>query len=121
MGTFGLLKRAIPFFATFAFGLFIASFFVSISPRFERHERGRCHRDMWEMRIENEQLREENQRLRHDSIREFEVVPPVYLEKDDMEAPSIDEPIRLGKDKIREMKITPPPPPAVKSHDAHTR
>ena len=64
MGNIGLLKRALPFLGTFALGLFIASFFVNISPRFEHHERGRCHRDMWEMRIENEQLRDENQQLR---------------------------------------------------------
>lgn len=112
MGTIGWLKRAIPFFATFASGLFVASFFVSISPRFEGHERGRCHREMWEMRIENEELREQNQRLRHDPTREFEVAPPVYLENEDMEMPAIDEPLPL---------MPPPPLPAAKSQRVHTR
>ena len=31
MGNKGFLKRMLPFFATFAIGLFIASFFVSIN------------------------------------------------------------------------------------------
>ncbi len=85
MGNAGLLKRALPFLATFGLGLFVASFFVNISPRFEHHERGRCHRDMWEMRIENEQLREENKRLREsqDSSRVYPVLPPVNLEDDE--------------------------------------
>lgn len=74
MGTIGLLMRAVPFLATFAFGLFVASFFVDINPRFEHHERGRCHHDMWEMRIENEQLREENRQLR-EQVDELNIPP----------------------------------------------
>ncbi len=111
MGNIGLLKRALPFFATFAFGLFIARFFVNISPRFEHHERGRCHHDMWEMRIENEQLREENKRLRerHGPMQEFPVDPPVYFENEDLESPDVGQPVLL------------PPPPPVKSHKVHAR
>ena len=103
MGNIGLLKRALPFLATFAFGLFIASFFVDISPRFEHHERGRCHHDMWEMRIENEQLREENRRLRNGQGVSESDSSPAFEEE------------FLGDYK------PVPPPPSVKSHKVHTR
>ncbi len=108
MGNAGLLKRALPFLATFGLGLFVASFFVNISPRFEHHERGRCHRDMWEMRIENEQLREENKRLREsqDSSRVYPVLPPINLENDEFDLPSIPS---IGEP----VPVTPPP---VKAH-----
>ena len=61
----GLFRRILPFFATFAVGLFIASFFVDISApklgrgRFARHEFQR-------VLVENEQLRNENLRLRNE-------------------------------------------------------
>lgn len=61
----GLLKRLLPFFATFAFGLLIASFFVTVAaPKF-RLDRGMRHRDYdRQMQCENQRLREENLRLR---------------------------------------------------------
>jgi hypothetical protein len=41
----GILKRVLPFFLTLAVGLFIASFFVDLTPRLNFPERrlGRCH------------------------------------------------------------------------------
>lgn len=58
----GLFKRILPFFATFAVGLFIASFFVDISaPRFGRGRQMR--HEFQRMQIENDQLRNENLRL----------------------------------------------------------
>lgn len=65
MGSIGFIKRILPFLATFVVGIFIASFFVSISgPRFrargwERHQQNQ------RLRIENEELRNENLRLRN--------------------------------------------------------
>jgi hypothetical protein len=62
----GFIRRMLPFFATFAVGLFIASFFVSVgAPRFrgrgwERHQMNE------RLRIENEELRNENLRLRNE-------------------------------------------------------
>lgn len=57
----GFLKRMLPFFATFAIGVFIASFFVSLSGRgFRGHGR---HHEIQRLRIENEELRNENMRL----------------------------------------------------------
>jgi len=61
----GFIRRVLPFFATFAVGLFIASFFVSVgAPQF----RGRGwerHRRFEQLQIENEDLRNENLRLRN--------------------------------------------------------
>ena len=60
----GLIKRALPFFATFAIALFITSFFVDLRrPRFGARGWER-HRMNERLRAENEQLRAENQRLR---------------------------------------------------------
>jgi hypothetical protein len=63
MGNKGLLKRGLPFFATFAFGIFIASFFVNIGRSdFRHHEHGRWSHEM--LRFEIEQQREEIRQLR---------------------------------------------------------
>lgn len=60
----GFAKRVLPFFLTFAVGLFIASFFVSIAtPSFQFQNRGsrRKHRDYdLQREAENRQLRERN-------------------------------------------------------------
>ena len=61
--SWGLIKRALPFIATFAVALFITSFFVDLNrPRFGRWRGGR--QEMYRLRSENEQLRAENERLR---------------------------------------------------------
>jgi hypothetical protein len=105
MGSLSFLKRALPFFATFALGLFVASFFVTIGGTRMGHDRQRWHREMWDMRIENEQLREENKDLREqiDSIlhkSEFSddvdgarccVVPPPTT----FNAPDVTQPVPL--------------------------
>lgn len=63
----GFLKRVLPFFLTFAVGLLIASFFVSITPNFKFQKRGwnNKHRQ-YHQRIESEnmRLREENNLLK---------------------------------------------------------
>lgn len=65
----GFIKRVIPFFLTFAVGLFIASFFVTIAaPRFEFKNRGwkKNHRQYDRQReAEIQRLREENMRLKN--------------------------------------------------------
>lgn len=60
------IKRALPFFAALVIGVFIASFFVDLSrPRFGRGWRGReCHKAKM-LRLENEELKNENLRLRN--------------------------------------------------------
>ena len=62
------LKRILPFFLTFALGLLIASFFVTVTaPNFQfkkrgwRHNHRQCHK---QNDFEARQLREENLRLK---------------------------------------------------------
>jgi len=65
----GFFKRVVPFFLTFAAGLFIASFFVSVAaPTFQFKNRGwrGNHRQYDRQReAEIQQLREENRRLKN--------------------------------------------------------
>ncbi|MDQ2747161.1 MAG: hypothetical protein M3T96_07885 [Acidobacteriota bacterium] len=64
----GFTKRILPFFLTFAVGLFIASFFVSVSaPRFQfsNCNSRRNHRQYdREREMEVQRLRDENLRLK---------------------------------------------------------
>lgn len=63
----GLIKRIVPFFLTFAAGLFIASFFVTIAtPNFSGFRRGSDrYREMQRLRTENQELRRTNFELRN--------------------------------------------------------
>jgi len=62
----GWLKRMLPFLAAFTLGVFIASFFVSVGPRFGLNDRRmKRFQEMQRLRFENDQLREENDRLRN--------------------------------------------------------
>ncbi len=63
------IKRVLPFFLTFAVGLFIASFFVSIAaPRFGFNRGWRKHQQYHRMmESENQRLKEENARLKAES------------------------------------------------------
>ena len=65
MGSKGWIKRVLPFFATFAVGIFIASFFVSVRPNWGRQGRWRMRAEMERLRSENDDLRNENLRLRN--------------------------------------------------------
>lgn len=52
------LKRIIPFFLTFAVGLFIASFFVTIAaPSFKSERKIRKYRKYQKLRMENHRLK----------------------------------------------------------------
>ena len=65
----GFIKRVVPFFLTFAVGLFIASFFVTIAaPTFQFTNRSwkRNHRQYDRQReLDIQRLREENMRLKN--------------------------------------------------------
>jgi hypothetical protein len=80
-----MLKRIIPFIATFAIGLIVASFFVSIIPSF-KFKRGE-HRGHRELRYENERLRIENERLKAENDFTREVVPMRAEEIPNVELP----------------------------------
>jgi hypothetical protein len=80
-----VFKRVVPFIFTFAAGLFIASFFVSLAvPNFSGFRRGpNKMREYRKVKIENEDLRRENCRLkkeleaaRSETKSSFESLPP---------------------------------------------
>ncbi len=65
MGSTGIIKRFLPFLATFAVGIFVASFFVSVAPNFGRSEwKSRKKAECRRLKAENERLRNENERLK---------------------------------------------------------
>jgi hypothetical protein len=62
LGIQGLLKRALPFIATFGVALLVTSFFVDIRfPRFGGRHR---HQDCRQMRVDFERMKAENERMR---------------------------------------------------------
>ena len=67
MNFLSLIKRVAPFVLTFALGLFIASFFVTVAAPNLQFRRGFSkHREYHRrMEFENQQLREENIRLKN--------------------------------------------------------
>lgn len=72
----GFAKRILPFLLTFAVGLFIASFFVSIAaPSFQFPNRSsrRNHKEQDRLReLEIQRLRDENMRLRNQQALELD-------------------------------------------------
>ena len=99
----GIFKRIVPFFLTFAAGLFIASFFVTIaSPNFNFRRGSHKHREMQRLRSENEELkrnacelRKQNEQLRKSAL-ESEIEPTLDFPAFESDAP-------------------PPPPPPRKA------
>ena len=105
----GIFKRVVPFFLTFAAGLFVASFFVTLAmPNFSTWRSNRVshkYRELQRLRMENRELRDTNCRQRKEleelrrkaasiELGDFEIaVPPVEL----------DAPM-------------PPPPPRFRGH-----
>lgn len=62
---FCLLKRVVPFALALGLGLFIASFFVSVTPNLSfPRVGGHKHREIQRLKLENRELRRENSRLR---------------------------------------------------------
>ena len=89
----GFFKRIVPFFLTFAVGLFIASFFVTVAaPSFKFNKGSRRHREYHRtMEIENQRLREQNFRLQKE-----------LSDKDEM--------LKLSTDNLN---VTPPQVPSL--------
>ncbi len=95
----GFFKRILPFAATFAVGIFIASFFVSISAPSFGGGRARRHQEMKRIRVENEELKNENLRLRNElESRQWNAPHAMHLEE--WNSPGVEFPVPL-----------PPPPP----------
>jgi hypothetical protein len=100
----GLLKRIIPFALTFAAGLFIASFFVSIA----LPERNWQSRRGFNMRQEFERLQAENQQLRDQLQRERMQNEEWRRTRDDAD---LDFVIPDGVPPVESDAHHPPPPP----------
>jgi len=97
MSSTAFFKRILPFVAAFAVGVFIASFFVTISgPRFGKRGPGNRHGEVRRLRMEVERLQMDNDRLRE----QIEALNGTSLDPA-YSIPAI--PQRLGE--------VPPPPP----------
>lgn len=103
----GMFKRLVPFFLTFAVGLFIASFFVNINaPRFGN--RAKRFHEMKQLRIENDRLSNENLRLQDELENKCRHrVNMRQLENQDWESPDVEEPVLTPPP----THLSPPPPP----------
>lgn len=99
----GIFKRVVPFFLTFAAGLFVASFFVAIAvPNFNNWRSSRVshkYRELQRLRIENRELRDTNCRQRKEleelrrkaasiELRSLENAVPPVVEFDSPPPPS---------------------------------
>jgi hypothetical protein len=63
----GIFKRVVPFLITFAAGLFIASFFITIAaPNFGNSRRQSKFRELRQVRMEVEELRRERCKLKEE-------------------------------------------------------
>lgn len=100
----GVLKRGLPFFLTFAAGLFIASFFVTVaSPSFSFPRKSHKFREIQRLREENRDLKKTNCELR----KQLEEMRRAS-ETTDLN--------RLDEISVFEADAPPPPPPPRKPH-----
>ena len=95
----GLFKRFLPFFLTFAVGLFVASFFVAISSPSFNFRRGGSHkhREIHRLKIENKELRKDVLRMKR--------------ELDEARRNSFDVTLPVEEVPTFEMDVPLPPPP----------
>ena len=109
----GFLKRVVPFFLTFAAGLFIASFFVTIAaPTFQFKNRGwrNNHRQYDRQReAEIQQLREENMRLKNEAHQQSGRVTGTFKMNKDGSVRQVE---KLEINGMSVDTLVPPPPPA---------
>jgi len=107
----GFIKRVVPFFLTFAVGLFIASFFVTIAaPSFQMPNRGwrKNHRQYDRQReLEIQRLREENLRLKSEAQLKFDKFTGTYQMSKDGSAKLLKYEATINGERIDDM--VPPP------------
>ena len=102
----GVLKRIVPFFLTFAAGLFIASFFVTLaSPSFNFQRRSYKMHEMRRLRDENRELKRRNEVLQM-QLDEARREAGTSFAFDTTELP---------------LEPPPPPPPPRHKHPLHGR
>jgi hypothetical protein len=84
----GVFKRLAPFLLTLIAGIFIASIFVDISPFAFRPLRINRTREMQQLRMDNDRLRQENEILR----RQVGVQRLGSIDRDDFNIPPVPAP-----------------------------
>ncbi len=103
----GFIKRVVPFFLTFAAGLFIASFFISVAaPNFQFRRGYRMNHRQWDRQrdIEIQQLREKNAQLEQ-QMSESDADKAIYQNLD----------LRYDVPPMPPAPPAPPAPPSVRS------
>jgi len=110
MLSLAIFKRVVPFLITFAAGLFVASFFVSLAaPNFTGFRRGSHKmREYRKVKMEAEQLRRENRRLKRE-LEELRSERSVTIEKT--------EPLA----EVDVFAVPPPPLPVTKHKEMKMR
>ncbi len=113
----GFVKRIVPFFLTFAVGLFIASFFVTVAaPSFQFKSRNwkRNHRQYdRQMELENQRLRDENLRLRREAQMKVDKFTGTYQMNGDGSAKLLKYEATINGERIDD--LVPPPPSTSKA------
>lgn len=100
----GIFKRVFPFFLTFTAGLFIASFFVSLSaPKFNWNSRS------WNKRSDCKRVRSEIRELRDENIR-LRMQLEEAASREALKAPE-NTPAKVVPMKTVRIHESPPPPP----------
>ena len=98
----GVLTRVLPFFLTFAAGLFIASFFISITtPSFSFTRRSHKYREVQRLRYQNQELKKTNCELRKELVEARRAAEAKEAVNNEFQSFELDVP-------------PPPPPPRVR-------
>ncbi|MFZ1702072.1 MAG: hypothetical protein WBO10_11850 [Pyrinomonadaceae bacterium] len=102
-GVFGFIKRMLPFAAALVLGVMITSLFVDLNPpRIGRGWKGKKHRQVHRLRLENEELKNENLRLKNE-------IESLRFDGMRMKHPGHEEWAREFENRLEEMV----PPPAL--------
>ncbi|MEQ1644680.1 MAG: hypothetical protein ABL959_14625 [Pyrinomonadaceae bacterium] len=100
-GIFGFVKRVLPFAAALIVGVMITSLFVDLKrPQFGRGWKAKKHQEMQRLRRDNEELKNENLRLRNE-------VEGQRWDELKMKHPGHEE----WRNELRELELSVPPPP----------
>jgi len=100
-GILGFVKRLLPFGAALIVGVLITSLFVDVNrPRFGRGWKAKKHHEMKRLRIENEELKNENLRLRNE-------MEGLRWDQMQTEHPGHEK----WRHEVEELELSVPPPP----------
>jgi len=110
-----VVKRIVPFVAALVIGLFVASFFVSLSApsvRVERSWKKSKHRDYHRLKRQNRCLKRENRRLKRER-RKIERLEGEFDSVMELVPPPPPPPM-APEPPVAPLAPPPPPPPPVK-------